>query len=286
MIGEFVKERERYQYYASFLKENIERVMLDIEDFGLESIFAPILYQMTEEEQENFVDYVKEITNRFLYAFQNTTTRMTMRTATNQLVGVYEECFADLMSILLLKLTPEEYLNMLTSNAVEQGAKRENIAEYDYVFRALLVTICMLTPDDEVYKWNPEQLAMIGSETLAGKVVLEMAVLYQVYVVNGKDIYSTDKYLNDDINIFRDSYVIRQITEYLRACRTDFTIQEKQRGEDEDKKEKENAEILTQIRTMHKELNEKVKNIEFRMIEQLAFIHAYKNDLFSETEEK
>lgn len=274
IIEKITKGKEYYQSYMSFIKEHSGNAMLGVMLYCIEDVFAPVIYDMGKEEAKDFLNLVHQITERFLSEYHENSTMLSMRTATERLVTMYEECFADLMSILLLQLTPSEYIESFVDNALEQGITEGELADYDYVFRALFVMVCMVDQDG-VSSWTVEEIGKLG-EGFGGKMVEELALLYKLYCCTEQNPYDIAFYDKNCTHIFKDRKIIENISDYLLQCKNEyFVIKDKFYSEQDNR-------ILDIIRDLYKFSKDSTKQgIEHQMIKQLEFIKEYKQDLFA-----
>lgn len=273
IIEKIARGKKDYQTYMSFIKEYSGNAMLGVMLYCIEDVFAPVIYDMEKDETEDFLNLVHQITERFLSEYHENSTMISMKTATERLATMYEECFADLMSILLLQLTPSEYIGSFVDNALEQGISKEDIINYDHVFRALFVMICMVGQDDE-YSWTIKEIGEVR-EQFCGKVVEEIALLYKLYYNTEQKTYDNVFYDKNCTNIFKDRKVIENISDYLIKCKDQFL---KIKDKFYTKQDKLKLDTIRNLYKFSKESNN--KQIEYQMIKQLEFIREYKQDLF------
>lgn len=273
------KENEEYKYYISFIHKYITGAMASIAELGMENIFAPVLYRMQDEEKKEFLINLDEITYGFIYKYEEGSTLLSLSTMVERLTMVYEECFADLMSILLLQMTPYDYFKGLLKEGLEQGILPEDAASYDYTFRALMVTVCMLRKEKEIniLAWSADEVAGAAEYEECGDFVAEIALLYQKYYVKEERIYHTKEYDRNCVNVFKDKQIIENIVDYLRRCRKKYFMMEEEYQDD-----KRGTEMTRMIRSLyrHSQDDGDGKGLEFQMMEQQEFIEEYKKDLF------
>lgn len=274
------KENEKYKYYISFIYKYITGAMTDIAEWGMENIFAPVIFHMPDEQKEEFLEDVSEITYGFMYKYEDGSTLLSLSTIMERLTMVYEECFADLISILLLQMTPYDYFGGLLKEGLDQGIVQENSASYDYTFRALMVTVCMLRKEENtnIFTWDVDDVISVSEYEKYKDFVAEIALLYQKYYVEEEEIYITEEYDRNCTNIFKDKHIIEIIVNYLRGCREKYFKMEMEYKEDS-----RESKISKMIRSLYKHSQNDggEKGLEFQMMEQQEFIEEYKTDLFS-----
>ncbi len=279
-IEEAQKENKKYQFYISFIKKFMAGALATIVDVGMKDVFAPVLYPMNEKEKKDFLEQADEATKKFEYWYEEGSTLLSLSTMMERLIMIYEECFADLMSIMLLRMTPYDYFNCLLEEGLEQGIAEGDSAKYDYTFRALLVTLCMLRQEDEpyIYVWSEDDVIRAEEQERCRDFVDEIGILYKTYYIEEKKIYNTRDYDRNCVNIFKDKKVIKNIVDYLRECRKKYALMEQQNKDDE------KGTIMTQkVRNLYKRSWDGIdeNGLEFLMMEQQKFIEDYKKDLIS-----
>lgn len=273
-IEKITKGKKDYQFYISFIKEHSGNAMLGVCSYCLKDVFAPVIYDMSKDETKGFLELIHQITERFLYKYQEKSTRLSMETATERLTMMYEECFADLMSVLLLQLTPGEYIESFVNNALEQGISKEDIVSYDHVFRALFVMLCMIDQED-VSSWTLEEIGKLEEEECCREMIKELFLLCKLYYNTEQNPYDNDFYDKNCTNIFKDKIIIKNISNYLIECKKEyFIIKDKFYSEQDN-------QILDIIRNFKYSKDSAEQDIEQQMIKQLAFIKEYKRDLFT-----
>lgn len=273
IIDKTAEERKKYQFYISFIKEYSGNAILGVMLYCLQDVFAPVIYKMEKREADEFIDLIYQITERFISEYPEKSTALSMKTATESLIMMYEECFADLMSILLLQLTPEEYIQSFAESALEQGISEEDITNYNYVFRIMFIAICMIEPGDTL-SWNMEEIEALMEKPHCNKIVKELVVLCKLYYNEGEKYYENQYFEKNCTNIFKDRKIIESISDYLIECKREyFAIKNKNYT-------RHDEEMLAVIQDLYQSSKEGIQQgIEQQMIKQLEFIENYKQNL-------
>ena len=199
-----------------------------------------------------------------------------------------KEAFADSISVLLLQLSPEEYIESLLSSSEQIGKLQGHIRTIEW--RIALVSMVAPIYCDKGHRklWETEQLRSVAekSENNELKHLLTRVIgLLENYVLGVKsifEIYEEDEKREDDERLFGERRAINRLynrklrdifIEYLKLCCKMF----------EDKEQKIYLkEDLAQLRKIWDKLKN-IDNIEDYIIHIRSFIEDYKkNKIFSE----
>ncbi len=143
--------------YFAVLMPNITYAMERLAESDFELALAPIASSITDEAQAvQIVDHFKEIFERFMYRESDHSELVSSQSVLRILHSLYEECFADIMSILILGTSLEEYINCLLDEAKEQKMTVEDFKNTDVMFRIGTVILCLYDTEQSPESWREE----------------------------------------------------------------------------------------------------------------------------------
>ena len=131
---------------------NLYRAVSEIGRFDFGVIFQSTLYGRGQEEKDYLLKKLDEVSQCFLVNFPEGSTKTTLSTVYERLIGIYEESFADLISIRLLKLSAKEYLNTLITDAKAQKLEITKFYNSEVIYRILLMLDVLV--DEESDAWD------------------------------------------------------------------------------------------------------------------------------------
>lgn len=141
---EYVKKKQ----YASVMTTALEQVLTEIGPDAINGIFFPILFKYDSERQDDIIEEIWQITERFTVSHFEGTTRTTMKTMVDAIMQIYEETFADIVSVLLLKLGLKTYVTEIIKNIREQGMTVEQLEQSDALIRICLIMVAVINSKD------------------------------------------------------------------------------------------------------------------------------------------
>lgn len=150
--------------------------------------------------------------------------------AINMLIGLTKECVADLIGILSLKLSLEEYLCSILENI--QGQRTIDDIEDAHVLRVVLVISCMLRPSSGIdgrYYWDQGELLRLQGEgystdnkALFSRVLVEQLNYYFISKEEAGDRGEPPIDEKHRMAVFYDSEVLGYLIKYLQSCKKLF----------------------------------------------------------------
>lgn len=143
--------------YFSSLIPNLIYVMESLIENDLELALASIANGITNEEQavQIMVNF-REIVDRFMFNGNSFSTMVDSQSVLRMLHSLYEECFADIMAILILGTSMKEYISCMITEAKEQDALSGNFESTDAMFRIGTVILCLYDLEDHLCGWKKE----------------------------------------------------------------------------------------------------------------------------------
>ena len=173
--------------------------------------------------------------------------KLTISSAMNNAMSVFKECIADLICILTLRLSLEDYLNTIISSAKDQGMTVD-IKENQLMFRVMLIVACMekrLSVNDIV--WEDGQIDFYekpGKEEIS---VLWTGIrnMKDEFLENGEKILQSQLEEKEErtlkaIDALYDCEVLNIFLEYLCKCKEDFIKNDMEKLHFDERKEHHN----------------------------------------------
>ncbi len=275
-IKKLIENNIRYREYFRFLGQNLYRAMMDISLAAIPNVFGGITYDLNEEEQQRIFDGIKEVSAFFLSRYGEKTSVITVDTILEILNSLYEESFADLISIMLLKLDVRDYLNSLIKEHEQQKGDIDKFFRTETVYRITLVVNVMCHEEAEMenrlnFYENDEYLEK------RSKLISAIRKLSISIEKGWMENFEMDEYRSCCIYAFIDKNLYNKIFQYLLKCRKDL----KQYIENVPEK----SEMCRELRDFyHKYVGNKESNVEQQVAEMERFVSEYKRKLFSELE--
>ena len=262
-----------YKTYISFLKQNLYRALMDITQKALPNVFQKMQSELKLEESDIY-EYLESISEQYLVRYTEGTTKMTADTVLDQLVTIYEECFADIMSISILQMTAKDYLDSIIISVIQQGMTIKECCLSSNIYRIMLVC--------DVMYWTGKQDAWINDiyekdENLDGRLQI-MKYINNIHgiIKNGwENVLEPDKYrqncfyalLNKDIYIYAREYMIECRKTFMKQC------------------EAENKHKMCEtLSHFYREERKNKNNIENQMKTMESIIYIYRNRVYSDLE--
>lgn len=269
------KNNKDYYIYNSFLKQNLYRALMDITQRALPNVFQSLTFQL-ELKEDDIYEYIESISEKFLVRYTEKTTRMTADTVLEQLTSVYEECFADIMSISILKMSGKDYLDSIISGIEQQGVTVETCCLSSGIYRVMLVCDVMREEGDE---W----LKSIYEEDNLKKRKQIMNYIKKIGFIIEKGRYKSSvpgEYRTNCFFALLNLDIYKNAREYLRLCRKSFLEKNCQDDGTNDLREK-----LSEFYGMQRGRGSKDKSeCQYEMIEEI--ISLYKSNVYKEIKEK
>lgn len=124
--------------YFILLEQFVQEGFLDITKGLIEAVFGVVMNYFKEKGVDiraNIIEY----SERFVTMVPGKTTMTTMYTMWQQVSRLYEECFADLISVLLLDLNVNQYLDYMIDESKKQKADIKAMYSTDSLLRITII---------------------------------------------------------------------------------------------------------------------------------------------------
>lgn len=212
------RHNEKYKYYFSVVLQNIDISMIDIIQYDIDNIFSPFLYKKDKEHKREIRSIIVAASERFLHKHERGSTLLSSSSVLAELRSLYEESFADLMSILLLNINIKDYVNSILNNAKQQGMRIEQLYRSEVVYRIMIVLRCVLEYNVDAIDIN-HIFDSFTSEDIEGKMLLKESIrIWKIREKKSTDLYLEEDYVRDVTNIHRDIFVFEKARKYLQGC--------------------------------------------------------------------
>lgn len=276
---EILKEASDEQKHFRLLKLHIESTMVDIWQYAIEDVFIPILFGEEEIEKQNRIKVIKNVTERFIISSMEKNTLLNSTNVMQLLEQLYEECFADLMSILILDIDVSDYLECFLENAKQQNIALETLLRSDVIARVALIIYCN---SDRMSFSNNDVLYQIEQDNNK-KSLFNCAYKYLERHIIGQDETIGEQYKKrydkEVINMLEDKVVFDEMVLYLKECQDSFDVMLKKGNIKEDLIKIRNAfGLLSSL----KDKEGKSVSLEKQIINMIEFIEEYKISFFND----
>lgn len=238
VIGEYIKQAVEYRDYTENMKDAFVKAIKDMLRLQGTEIFGEVIWRYLDERFKNGeIEYgdrsswIKKY-NRFLNKVIDSFTEESMDATNAFHIGrvldvvlyLLRECYADLISILSLKMRLKDYLSTLTKEMLNVGYNIESIQDTMIIARIAIVTVVMHHRDnmsDTYFIWDDEEL--LADEDQCSMIVLQRQVLefMWTYIGNDTSLESSGMVL-DCGNVIFDNKILLEIISYLLHCRAQF----------------------------------------------------------------
>ena len=281
---------QMYRYYTHWLKE----ILLDSVDqvliYKREELFGYLgeteylrwveqgVSQAARKQRafsEKQGDVAKKVNRVFLWDED----RFSVEQAIDMMMSFFKECEADLVAILTLELSLEDYLYAVWKSASDQGRQDWEIPA-EMVIRSGLVACCMYNGNSEKgYCWTDIEWEKVAAGNNPG--LKEMAVNIRSFLDRyfGEESSCTIDFPYKTVDAFLDSKVLECIAAYLLKCKASFQeALEGQNGEQSELKREQE-----QLMDIYRKSRENAEELVWDMQE---YIDRYKQCLQEEIQKK
>lgn len=262
------KDEEKTEYFSE-LVPNIHDAMNDIVIYSLSTLFAPICYTMSRDKVQDMLTTVRDKSMYFIAIPIRENTQTHSYEVLEKLQVLFEESFADVMSIMILQLDVRDYINGLLDSAQYQNMELEQLIHSDIMLRIASVVGCILRRDEGFEDWKNE-IQTCKDEEDRERVIGE-ALWLLTKASFDEDRISEEDYENNNFCAFKnDDFILYQVVEYLEKCVNSFSGEEIQ------------LQGIPAIREIFKTFTNQECTGEQQIITMMEFIDSYREDLLQE----
>lgn len=142
-----------------------------------------------------------------------------------------KECYADMMCVLVLKLSLKDYIETFVENIKDSAYDINELGDTEIIARIALVmfAISYWEPEDEdletrnFYHWTNEEFCGSQEWDEEVRILKERALQFQyVYIGQHVDVSQGNDIEENALNIIYDSEILMAIIKYLLRCRRSY----------------------------------------------------------------
>lgn len=221
------QEEDRIFYSAniqSIYASHLLGLLREVLNIGAESIYKQIFLCIkvnNYEEYEELYNRARNICDQIRNTSVDLLTHNAIPLLCSFYMDVFRETFSDLMSVLLLRLKPEEWINAFQYQPVEDNESEERPGLY---IRTFLVS-SLLTSNDEsehvvmndlTKMWKEWEESVNGNNRFEKEI---KKMLSGIQKENEHTESTTDDKLEFGIDVMKNVNMIQEFSKYLSACR-------------------------------------------------------------------
>lgn len=223
---DLVKYSKNNKEHMFFILSTMKDSIRDMIKYKSAVIFEPIITQCFENlDYDKREKLIQDCTELILIDTHPENSIFSFSSAFSYIEYILKESYADLVSVLELELTPDQYLHCLVSQNPLKNPRRYTVK---ICARIALVVYTMSHVDNDLptgYRWDDEKLIKIlCTDTEEGKVL--NAVYEFIYNTIPKSYFENSNAINELYDnvymILFDKVILNEIFEYFSMCRKKF----------------------------------------------------------------
>lgn len=237
IIQDYTRQSKRFMYYTENMKQSMEQaIKFMLEKHGRE-MFEDILWKAFEsdiknkkatyEDKESHMERYQEVIEGAVDFFvkENADGLRVFQITRVMDVELFllRECYADLISILTLRLRPQEYLSAVTKEVLNVGHSIARLERTPIIARIAIVMSVMHYEDEKsanYFRWENEDL--IKRDTDGDLLLQDEALEFMWLYIANPLAYEADHLLESSGSIIFDNFILKEIISYLLHCRQKF----------------------------------------------------------------
>lgn len=290
-LDSFIRLYQKYKYYTHCLGETLMDSIGEVLVGKREELFGYLrekeyLHWLEKDisqaatKQREFTEKIGDIiqaTNGYFYWNPK---QFTMMSAIGMMISLFKECEADLVVILTLELSLEDYLYAIWKSASDQGKHNWKMPA-ETVVRSGLVAYCMnYEISENGFRWTDEEL--VNNQKSGDYKIQEMVWDIQNFIrgyLGQEEKKAKLSSAFQTVDAFLDSEVLECIAAYLLKCKKSFQQAfEKKAGADE--------QMISELKQEQQQLMEIYRlaseNVEDLVWDMQKYIEQYKQCLQEE----
>ena len=297
-IQTHIKDSVKYGLHTDILQIDLLDAIKDMLVNRGQEIFSFIIRERYVEQsnegkswelfsQEQREDLEKCI-NSFLGISVNPRTSLTASMAIEGTLFWMKECYADIISILLLKISLKDYIGYFVTMLNPQKGDMDNFKKKDLVIRIAIVMSVMSYPlkndveEKNCFHWTDEEYNNEKEWSEEVRILEQVASDFSCAYIANKKVFQKGELIKNPREIFCDQIVLKEIVQYLVYCRQYFydnieNLQKKKLSEKAQCLKKENLE---RVRRFYHMSNMEDANSFFD--EMMSLLAWYENDVYHE----
>lgn len=290
------KEFADYKYHTGIMIMTFKCAIVEVLSKEQSKIFSRLLYSQRKENERGFLDKgsidleeldrkqnrLMNVLDKGVHSFMdnsvitgNLNSSLCLENALGINFYLLKECFADLIAILLLEVSIEDYLYAIIQDSGEKEV--EVLIKTETAARITLVAIAMIFDATGQMRqgeerWNADKLTSLArQENEIGELAKVIGNFYNEYIHNDEAIHRySDKFNSSCTNVTYDYKTLQLILEYLWQCRETFASEI-----DEEKHQELNCIYCGIVQE---------ENVEKRIFSMRKIIEDYKSEIMYKPE--
>lgn len=224
--------------HAEVLQMNLVQAVWEMLSERGEQLFGFVFAEEYRRKEKENVDYDSFFSERkkelwwcidmFLASAKMRKRAMTIEEALNNAVYLVKECYADMLCILTLHITPKDYFRSFVEEFKAAQKSVKDMEATVLIARVAVVCVVMSTQNRKnsavgwSYYWKDEDLKIIENET-DELYVFEQTVLcfMEDYIKESKAIKTAEE-VADAVDIVFDQKILLEVIKYLLKCREKY----------------------------------------------------------------
>lgn len=294
IVGEIGRMHKEYGMYTHVLRETLVDGVSDVLCEHREELFdflleKEYLYQLSQGEEvsgaakgrqrlsEEMGNLIKVGTGYSVWEKKS----LSVVSAVNMMMSFFKECEADLVAILVLELSLEDYLYAIWKSVWDQGIKDWEMPE-EATIRIGLVVSCMcyhIEDGQKGFYWSDKQFEQIeeGVDDRIRKMNVQIINFIDSYLGEDNQDIIVQK-ANQTVDVFLDSTILKLLLGYLVRCRDTFrNMLEGQGRDDVTNSLVKRSGMQKQLKNIYNQCKE--KNVEELIWNMQKYIEDYKQQL-------
>lgn len=235
---EFCSMYEKYGEYSHVLRETLVDSVIDVLHDHRKELFGYLqekeyLYGLERKKDiskaakkrqrisEAVGDLIIDATGYSIWDRQS----FSVMSAAHMMMDFFKECEADLVAILMLELSFEDYLYAIWKSIRDQGVQNWEIGG-EMLIRVGLVTCCMRYPSGKTqlgFHWENDEYERVKSQ--ADEELKKMSMIIEKFsrkYLSIETCYVKCEQARRTVDVFFDSEVLELLLKYLLTCRDTF----------------------------------------------------------------
>lgn len=184
-----------------------------------------------DEYYEKQSSIIRECTASFVERRNSKNTNLTLEQVLNNLMYLMKECYADIIAILTLEISLNDYLRAFMETIEAAGETWECIENTNALPRIAIVMVVLnysmkeKKDCEEGFRWVDEENRKIENEDIKCLEVCAKKFVKEYIKENfdaGSGIIDPRIMITNSMNIVYDSYILKEIVSYLLKCRKQY----------------------------------------------------------------
>lgn len=250
MIQDNTEFNSQYMAHSDFLIVKLSEAIKEMLSNRGQDIFTFAIAAEYDREYKDKIAWkdfysrrkldVSRYINSFLGIGVNAETSLCIDLVLDRAIYLFKECYADMICLLMLRVSLREYIGLFTP-FFQENCKKEYLKQDILLARMALVMTAMLYPrcqspseewtEEDVFSWETTaQYADFEQWPDECKELQDKVVAFYNKYIDNKVELDSKELINKPGMIFCDNYILSEIVEYLVCCKEYFYINLVQTG--------------------------------------------------------